>query len=192
VLYVGPLFEIEMANPAQKQPTPQQQWLDPASTNGNDKYAKNQNVLGSKLISCIRVLLLAKEASKESERLKRLAHDSLADFDVNQHVQVTKDGLLKQLAGVELHGALSAKSDWSDDRKHGVGKFGATVQRFANGLSKFMSAYSGIVEAVKNAGGPYGAAGYQAISVLLIVGYDLLMRKRSTIGGGRLLFSGSR
>lgn len=161
-----------MATQAEKQ-SPSQKWLAPGSANHNDEYGKIPNILESKLISCVRALLLAKEASGESERLKQLAHESLGDFDVNQHVQVTKDGLLKQLAGVKLHGALSAKLDWTDARQHGVGKFGATVQHFATGLANFMGAYSGVVEAVKNAGGPYGTAGYQAISVLLIVGFDL-------------------
>lgn len=92
---------------------------------------------------------------------------------MNMHVQITKDGLLRQLAGTELSGALSAKTRWREARQHGVRKFGAKVQNFASGLSTFISAYASVVEAVKSAGGPYGAAGYQAISLLLIVGYDL-------------------
>ena len=117
------------------------------------------------------------------EELKQLAHDSLGDFDLNQYMQVNKDGLLEQLTTVKLNGALSAKADWADRRKHGVGKFGATAQSFATSLSDFLGVFSGIVDAVKNAGGPYGSAGYQAISLLLIVCYGCLITKRITTGG---------
>ena len=161
--------------------------LDLAAADETDEYDTTPNVQAD---LTTRADVLAKEASAESDQLKHWAQDELGSPEVKPYVHLTKDGLLKQLADVKLRGALRAKSDWSDARQHGVGEVGATVQRFATGLAHFIGAYSGIVEAVKCAGGPYGAAGYQAISVLLVVRHDF--RYEAKYNRSCLLFSGSR
>ena len=121
-------------------------------------------------------------ATAESETLKQLARESLVGIDIDQQIQETKQGLRRQLGGlqadvkglagsvaIELHGALTAQSKWEDSNAHGWGKAGASVQRFATTLAKFMETFSGVIEVMKNAGAPYGAVGYQSLSVLLIV-----------------------
>ncbi len=126
-------------------------------------------------------LRLAKSAQDESNRLRELACASLKGVDVQSQLQKTQLGLVNQLsqqahpqsvaiaAAGTLEKALVARAEWQASHEHGIGKFGSSMQRFATSLASFIGAYSGIVDAVKSAGGPYGEAGYQAISVLLIV-----------------------
>lgn len=134
-------------------------------------------------MSTSETLKLANKAKDESEKLKQLAYDSLKGVDVRSQLQSTQAGLVDQLKGYadsksvtiaaagSLEEALTARADWDAYHGHGYGKFGSHLQRFATGLASFMGAYSGIINAVKSAGGPYGEAGYQAISVLLIVSF---------------------
>jgi hypothetical protein len=131
-------------------------------------------------------LKFANGAKDESEKLKQMAYKSLKGVDIRSDLQTTQSGLVNQLRGYAdpkgvaiaaagtIEEALQARSHWKAYHSHGYGKFGSTLQRFATSLASFMGAYSGIVNAVKSAGGPYGEAGYQAISVLLIVSCPLL------------------
>ncbi|TVY81584.1 hypothetical protein LSUE1_G003620 [Lachnellula suecica] len=93
----------------------------------------------------------------------------------------TKEELGIQLEGVQkgippasvslqaLENATKSHDLYSQDRRKGMKQAGRRAQEFANGFSQFVSAYSGIVDIVKGAGGPYGEVAYQTLSILLIV-----------------------
>ena len=96
-------------------------------------------------------------------------------------LQITKPGLAHQLckhahpdsiaisAAESLEVAVRAQEKWKASREGGLRKFTSGLQRLATSLSSFMVANSGIVDAVRITTGPYGEAGYQAISILLTV-----------------------
>jgi hypothetical protein len=92
----------------------------------------------------------------------------------------TKDELNKQIEDVQngqsphaialatLDDASKSHEIYVQDRKQGSKRVGRWAQEFANGFSEFVSAYSGIVDIVQGAGGPYGEVAYQTLSILLI------------------------
>lgn len=128
-------------------------------------------------------LKVANAAQGESEKLLKKARESLKGIDLSSGLQTTHSGLLNQLrqyadpksvenvAAGTLEDALKARSEWEERRARGHGKVGSAIQRFATNLAYFFGAYSDIINAVKKVGGPYGEAGYQAISILLFVSY---------------------
>lgn len=92
----------------------------------------------------------------------------------------TKDELNKQIEDVQngqshhaialatLDDASKSHEIYVQGRKQGLKRVGRWAQEFANGFSEFVSAYSGIVDIVQGAGGPYGEVAYQTLSILLI------------------------
>ncbi|KAJ2986019.1 hypothetical protein NUW58_g5232 [Xylaria curta] len=65
--------------------------------------------------------------------------------------------------------ASRARDMYQKRRQEGTLRFAHRIQAFANGIAEFITAYSGIIELVRGAGGPYGEVGYQTLSILLIV-----------------------
>jgi hypothetical protein len=91
----------------------------------------------------------------------------------NVHLASTKEELNKQIVAQQnLDQASNSHSVYTENRKHGAKRVGRWAQEFAFGFSAFVSAYSGIVDAVKTAGGPYGEVAYQTLSILLIVSHS--------------------
>lgn len=133
-------------------------------------------------------LKIANAAKDESERLVKTVSESLKGVDVGSELQRPYSGLISQLhryadpqnitnvAARTLDEALKAQFDWEVQHSRGFRKVGSTVQHFANSLANFVGAYSGVVDVVKRVGGPYGEAGYQAISVLLFVSHYCLSK----------------
>jgi hypothetical protein len=111
---------------------------------------------------------------------KRIQH-ALRISNKEFQVATTKDELNKQIEeiqnGESLHAvalenldeASKSRDAYQLDRKHGAKRVGRWGQEFANAFAEFVSAYSGILDIVKGAGGPYGEIGYQTLSILLIV-----------------------
>lgn len=101
----------------------------------------------------------------------------------NKEVQVaaTKDELKKQIEEIQsgeslrtialenLDNASKSRDEYQFQREHGSKRVGRWAQEFANGFAEFVGAYSGIIDIIKGAGGPYGEVGYQTLSILLIV-----------------------
>lgn len=122
----------------------------------------------------------AEEANVGTEELKRLVSRELPSQKFNVQICDTKETFelqlsanapkeVSQAAYAALTDGIASKEAWTERRSHGVHKVGAHIQNFATNLAKFVEAYSGIVEVVKSAGGPYGSAGYSALSCLLAV-----------------------
>jgi hypothetical protein len=93
--------------------------------------------------------------------------------ELNRQIEEVQDGLSPRLVAQEnLDEASKSHDVYTENRKHGAKKVGRWAQEFAIGFSAFVSAYSGIVDAVKTAGGPYGEVAYQTLSILLIVSHS--------------------
>jgi len=76
---------------------------------------------------------------------------------------------LQEHAGEDLLGAQMVNSSYNLERTTGSRKFGSRLQNFFTSFSEFLTAYSGIIELVRNAGQQYGEAAYQTLSILLTV-----------------------
>lgn len=89
--------------------------------------------------------------------------------ELNKQIEDVQDGISPLVALQSLNDASKSHHVYTEDRKHGTKRVGRCAQEFANGFSQFVAAYSGIVDIVKSAGGPYGEVAYQTLSILLIV-----------------------
>ncbi|OAP62731.1 hypothetical protein AYL99_01958 [Fonsecaea erecta] len=69
----------------------------------------------------------------------------------------------------QIEDARAAHMNWVEGRQTGSRRYGAAFQVFITRFSNFLTAYSGIVEVVKNASAPYGNLAYGTLSLLLIV-----------------------
>jgi hypothetical protein len=111
---------------------------------------------------------------------KRIRH-ALRIGKKEVQVATTKDELKKQIEEIQIGESLHAvalenldsasksRDAYQLEREHGSKRISRWAQEFANGFAEFVSAYSGILDIVKGAGGPYGEVGYQTLSILLIV-----------------------
>jgi hypothetical protein len=89
---------------------------------------------------------------------------------LDKQIEDAKNGLSAPLVALQnLDDASKSRDAYKEDRMHGRKRVGRWVQEFANVFSQFVSVYSGIVDIVKSAGGPYGEVAYQTLSILLIV-----------------------
>lgn len=129
----------------------------------------------------------ADNALKHEEAFKRKTQDLLQSkrINVNSEIACTRDSIkeqveqirrqalninpLKEDATATVEVAVSKVAQWEVKRRNGRRKGAALVEKFLRNFSGFLEAYSGIVEVVKCAGAPYGEAGYEAVSLLLIV-----------------------
>ncbi|KIW91001.1 uncharacterized protein Z519_08784 [Cladophialophora bantiana CBS 173.52] len=69
----------------------------------------------------------------------------------------------------QIEDANTAYINWLQGRRNGSRRFGTAFQAFVTRFSNFLTAYSGIVDVVKNASSPYGNLAYGTLSLLLIV-----------------------
>ena len=76
---------------------------------------------------------------------------------------------IHSVAEATLEQGLYAKTKWQAGRSQGSGKVLAGVQKFATNLARVVQAYSGIFDLLQDATGPYGTAGYAAMSCLFAV-----------------------
>jgi len=84
---------------------------------------------------------------------------------------------LKETAENSLQVASNGRDEWTQ-RRHK--KPGRHVQSFLTSFSSYLSAYSGIVEVVKNGGQAYGQVAYSTLSIFLIV-------RDSSLSGSQIL-----
>ena len=91
--------------------------------------------------------------------------------ELETQIEAVRNRTFPILALQNLNDAYKAHDVYTEDRKKGPKKVGQWAQDFANGFSEFVGAYSGIVDIVRGAGGPYGEVAYQSLSILLIVSY---------------------
>ena len=90
--------------------------------------------------------------------------------ELKKQIEDVQSGDFLQILALENLGSASKSHDiYRLGRKHGSKRVGRWAQEFANGFADFIGAYSGIVDIIKGAGGPYGEVAYQTLSILLIV-----------------------
>ncbi|KUJ17982.1 uncharacterized protein LY89DRAFT_717619 [Mollisia scopiformis] len=101
---------------------------------------------------------------------KREVHIASTKEDLDKQIKETQDGFFPHLVAQQnLDDATKSQDIYHADRTHGAKRVGRWAQEFANGFSQFVSAYSGIIDVVQNAAGPYGDVAYQTLSIFLIV-----------------------
>lgn len=112
----------------------------------------------------------AEDANKSEDEFKRRVGNELVSQalvtkeDIEMEIERTRETIAK-----EIERAKAANADWSDARQNGARKVGSTIQRSITCFANFLTAYSDIVELVKNASSPYGNTAYGALSLLFIV-----------------------
>ncbi|TVY32027.1 hypothetical protein LSUB1_G008432 [Lachnellula subtilissima] len=118
---------------------------------------------------------------KTHQEFKRKLRKALKIGSKEVQIASTKEELETQIEAVRnrlsppllalqnLDDADKAHDVYTEYRKKGPKRVGRWAQDFANGFSQFVGAYSGIVDIVRSAGGPYGEVAYQSLSILLIV-----------------------
>ncbi|TVY38285.1 hypothetical protein LOCC1_G007041, partial [Lachnellula occidentalis] len=90
--------------------------------------------------------------------------------ELETQTEAVRDRLCPPLLALqELNDADKAHDVYTEYRKKGPKRVGRWVQDFTSGFSRFVGAYSGMVDIVRGAGGPYGEVAYQTLSILLIV-----------------------
>jgi hypothetical protein len=128
---------------------------------------KVQNLLG--LVSS-ETLRPADDAYEGDYEFKQRVGDELVKQalvtkeDIEKEIERTKEAIAK-----EIECAKAAIAGWSNERQNGTRKLGSTIQRFVTRFANFLTAYSDIVELVKNASSPYGNVAYGTLSLLFIV-----------------------
>ena len=115
-----------------------------------------QNLLGS--LSSV-TLRPADDAYEGDDEFKQRLGDEL----VSQAL-VTKEDIER-----EIERAKAANAIWSETRQNGTRKLGSTIQKSITRFANFLTAYSDIVDLVKNASSPYGNVAYGTLSILFIV-----------------------
>lgn len=115
------------------------------------------------------------------EELKTLVFKEIKSKNTGTQIHDTKEGLEHQIrhrrkladdVNTALYAAMASKEDWKEDRSQGLRRAGTGIQTFATNLGKVLDRYSGIVNLIQIVGGPYGAAGYSALSCLLTVSFQ--------------------
>lgn len=87
-----------------------------------------------------------------------------------KQVETARSGTPPGLVALQsLNDASKSRDVYTADRQQGSKRVGKLAQEFTNAFSDFVSAYSGIVDIVKGAGGIYATAAYQTLSIFLIV-----------------------
>ncbi|OQU97551.1 hypothetical protein CLAIMM_03470 [Cladophialophora immunda] len=111
-----------------------------------------------------------------TENLDAAAAVSTGDAAFKQSLDAQLDAqLLVQAKGtkeeveMQIEEARAAYMSWLEGRQTGSRRYGTAFQVFITRFSNFLTAYSGIVEVVKNASAPYGNLAYGTLSLLLIV-----------------------
>ncbi|CAG8955734.1 hypothetical protein HYFRA_00011000 [Hymenoscyphus fraxineus] len=90
--------------------------------------------------------------------------------DLNKQIESIQNDTEPRLAAQQILGDTSNIHDnYTVDRQHGVKKTGRKIQTFADAFGQFVSAYSGIIEVIATASGPYGEVAYQTLSIFFTV-----------------------
>ena len=97
-------------------------------------------------------------------------------LDTRQNLEVEVDRLAAYWAIGKAEGAID---HWKARREKGVGKAGRKIQEFLTSFKEFLGLYSGIVEAIKIPGDPFGSVAYQTLSLLLSVSHTRSTRTES-------------
>ena len=105
----------------------------------------------------VREKLKIKLATKQIQTTKEGLKDQLKELGVRDLKEVAEKGLDRVVG----HGER-----WSQDHDRQYGKY---VQKFMTGFARYLEAYSGVVEVLKQGGSGYGAAAYSTLSLFLIV-----------------------
>jgi hypothetical protein len=112
----------------------------------------------------------ADDAYKGDDEFKQRVGDELVSQalvtkeDIEKEIERTKEAIAE-----EIERAKAANAGWSDARQNGPRKLGSTIQRSITRFANFLTAYSDIVELMKNASSPYGNVAYGTLSLLFIV-----------------------
>lgn len=106
--------------------------------------------------------LLEEELPTTKKALNELLEKQLKKFGI-------KD--LKEIAENGLQYATNDQEDWSQKHQKQPGRY---VQNFLTTFSRYLEAYSGVVEVVKSAGQPYGQVAYSTLSLFLIACSSML------------------
>lgn len=132
--------------------------------------------------SSSRVLRPPKDVLEAHQKFKKQLRHALRISNKEVQIATTNDELKKQIEEIQngesihavalenLDNASKSRDAYKLEREHGSKRVGRWAQEFANGFAEFFSAYSGILDIMRGAGGPYGEVGYQTLSILLIVG----------------------
>ena len=91
------------------------------------------------------------------------------------------DDLRAQARGT-LDEASKSHTEYEGGRATGHRRIGHLAQRFVACFSDFLSAYSGIVEVLRDVGQGYGTVAYETLSIFLVVGYSVHMTPYSVKG----------
>ena len=143
-------------------------------------------------VLCNRALRAPKEVLEAHRQFKKRLRNALRIGNKEVQIASTKDELEKQIEEIQnpesIHTvarknfdkAVRSRNEYQLEREHGPKKVGRWAQEFASGFARFVATYSGILEIVRRAGGPYGEVGYQTLSILLIVGvFPAIAKKHS-------------
>lgn len=76
---------------------------------------------------------------------------------------------LGQLAIDEFRAAAGTFTTYEEKNRRGLRRANTALQESLCAVSRFVAAYSSIVDAVSKTAGPYAEVGYQTMTVLLIV-----------------------
>jgi hypothetical protein len=130
-------------------------------------------------------LLPANDAVSGNRQFEQFVREKLKSKLPGEELPTTKKGLsellekqlkvfgvndLKDIAENGLQNAANDQDGWS--QKHGK-QPGKYVQNFLTTFSRYLEAYSGVVEVVKSAGQPYGQVAYSTLSLFLIVSHPI-------------------
>lgn len=112
---------------------------------------------------------------KGSERLKLATNKE--QFEQNLRVLGEDDSPeLGQVAVDEFRIAAGTLLSYQQKRTHGFRGANRALQDSLVAVSRFVAAYSSILDAVSQAAGPYATVGYQTMTILLIVSYNQRIR----------------
>lgn len=79
---------------------------------------------------------------------------------------------LGQLAVEQFRNATGTLLSYQQKRTHGLRGANMALQDSLFAVSRFVAAYSSILDAVSQAAGPYAQVGYQTMTILLIVSFS--------------------
>lgn len=118
---------------------------------------------------------------KTHQQFKKKLRNSLKIDKRDIRIASTKEELEQQIADVQegvgsrliaqqaLDETSKAQDSYEVARTHGRRRVGRWAQDFAHGFGQFVGAYSGIIDVIRTASGPYGEVAYQTLSIFLVV-----------------------
>jgi len=107
--------------------------------------------------------------NEKIDKFKKKAEKSLPDELINEVEKLDSKEKCLKFASEVIEEAKTSKNETALKRLHGVRRAGVELEKLQVNFAEFLGTYSGIVEIVKTAGGPYGSLAYSAVSLLLVV-----------------------